>query len=79
MWLYGNGETEDRPDKSGVMVDNAIPVVGALRAIPVREGAANTPEGSRAITNISRDRDQPVLVCAFPETRLVRIVGRGVE
>lgn len=79
MWLYGNGEENDRPDKSGVMVDNAIPVHGALRAIPVRKGAADSAEGMAAITNISRDRDQPVLVCAFPETRLVRIVGRGVE
>lgn len=79
MWIYGNGEEEDRPDKSGMLLDNATPVANVLRALPVRKGADQTPEGIRAINNISRDRDQPVMVSGWPETRILRVVGRGPE
>ncbi len=79
MWLYGYGADEDRPDLSGILVDNAIPVENALRAIPLSLGAQDTPRARLAVERISRGRNQPILVCSYPETQLVRFVGRGVE
>lgn len=79
MWRYGYGEDEDRPDISGIMVDNVPPIENALRAIPLSLGAQDTPEARLAVERISRQRNQPILVCSYPETKLVRFVGRGVE
>ena len=79
MWLYGYGEDEDRPDKSGMILDNATPVANVLRGLPMQEGADNTERGNLAINRISRDRNQPVMVCGWPETRIIRVVGRGAE
>jgi len=79
MWLDGHGAEEDRPDLSGVVIDNALPVANALRAIPLSEGAQDTPRAILAVERISRDRDQCVLVCSYPERNPMRLVGRGVE
>ncbi len=79
MWRYGYGEDEDRPDLSGIMVDNAIPIDNALRAIPLADGGQDTPEARQAVDRISRHRQQPVMVCAYKEAKMVRFVGRGVE
>lgn len=77
MWLYGYGADADRPDRSGVLVDNLLPIAGAVQCKPLRAGAADTPEGNRAIRRIARARNQPALVAGFPETHMVRVVGRG--
>ena len=79
MWLYGNGEDEDRPDISGVIVDNSLRLKNGLQAKPLFKGAESLPRGREAIRRISNHRDQPVLVCSFPEKRLVRVDGRGCE
>ena len=79
MWIYGYGAEEDRPDISGVVIDNAIPIDNALRAIPLSDGAQDTPKGRLAVDRISRDRKQPILVCSYPERYPMRFVGRGVE
>jgi Fe-S-cluster containining protein len=77
MWVAGYGHDCDRPDASGVMVDSATPVENALRALPLWEGAHDAPEGRAAVKRISRSSKTPVMVCKFPEARLLRVVGRG--
>lgn len=79
MWLYGYGNEEDRPDKCGILIDNLLPIANCIQCKPIRKGAADTPEGRAAINRISKQRNQPALVAGFPETHMVRVVGRGVE
>ena len=78
-WLDGLGEEADRPDRCGVLIDRVLPIANCLQAKPIREGAGSSPEGMLAIENMSRDAGEPVLVARFPETKMVRVVGRGIE
>lgn len=79
MWLFGYGDEEDRPDKSGVLIDRILPIENCLQAKPIKPGAQDTEEGRGAVERISRDAGCPVAVASFPETSMVRIVGRGIE
>jgi len=79
MWLAGHGSEDDRPDRCGVMVDSMTPVSNALRGVPLRAGAQDTVRGQLAVERISRSDGRPVMVCEYPETRLLRVVGRGAE
>lgn len=77
QWMCGAGNDEDRPDRCGVLIDTVLPIHNCLQAKPIRAGAADTPEGNAAIERMSRDTNKPVLVARFPETQMVRVVGRG--
>lgn len=79
MWLYGYGAEEDRPDRCGVLIDNLLPIANAIQAKPIRAGAGSSDAGNAAIYRMSRQRNQPALVAEFPETRMVRVVGRGAK
>ncbi len=81
-WLKGHGNFEDRPDKSGILVDDIAspgPIDNSLVAKPLWLDADTQPAGEEAIENISRDSGVPILVVQFTEFRLLRVVGRGVE
>lgn len=60
-WAMGFGSEEDRPDKSGVLVDfrvddvNNTQAVPALYAIGVNEGDERKQTARDAMTRISRD------------------------
>lgn len=76
-WLDGHGEETDRPDRSGMLIDNVLRIKNAIQAKPIRKGAQDTIEGTAATERISRDTGTPALVCGFPETHMIRVVGRG--
>jgi Fe-S-cluster containining protein len=77
MWVAGYGEEEDRPDQCGMIIDSMTPVKNALRGVPIRAGAQDEEAGIKAVNNISKQSNKPVMVCKFPETKMLRIVGRG--
>lgn len=77
LWLAGYGEEEDRPDRCGVLIDTLKPIPNSIQCKPLWEGAQDSPAGVRAIERMSRERNQPALVAGFPETQMVRVVGRG--
>jgi len=79
MWIRGYGAEEDRPDLVGVVLDDVLPIENALRAIPTSEGAQDTHEARLAVERVSRERNQTVLVCSYPERYPMRLIGRGVE
>lgn len=76
-WLDGHGLDEDRPDRSGILSDNVLRIENAIQCKPIRKGAHNTDKGRSAVERISRSKGEPALVCGFPETHMVRVVGRG--
>lgn len=81
-WLDGHGEKEDRPDKSGVVIDdiNHIDKIrNSLIAKPLWWEAEEQYKGVNAIANISRSSNLPIIVLQFTEFKIMRIVGRGVE
>lgn len=81
-WLDGYGEKDDRPDKSGVVIDDITQtgkIENSLVAKPLWFKADEQPNGKKAIENISRGSDLPICVLQFTEFRLLRIVGRGVK
>lgn len=77
-WLRGHGADEDRPDRSGILADNVLRIANAIQCKPIRDGAQDTVEGVAAVERISRSSETPCLVCGFPETHMIRAVGRGV-
>jgi hypothetical protein len=79
VWLAGYGEEEDRPDRCGVLIDTVLPIKNSIQAKPIRPNAGDSLEGDRAIHRMSRDTGKPALVARFPETQMVRVVGRGAE
>ena len=78
-WLLGEGAEEDRPDLCGVLIDTVLPIDNCLQAKPIRKGAGDSELGDAAIHRMSRSSGKPVLVARFPETQMVRVVGRGAE
>ena len=79
MWLQGYGKEADRPDKSGVLIDQVLPIKNSIQCKPLWKGAAYSAKGMLAIEHISRDSDMPALVAGFPETHMVRVIGRGIK
>ena len=77
-WLLGYGNEDDRPDKSGMLVDTVQNIENCWEAKPIWAGAQDRPNGYAAVERISRDSNRPVAVASFPERHMVRIVGRGV-
>lgn len=78
-WLEGHGDEEDRPDKSGMLIDNVLFIENTLQCKPIRKGAQDTPEGLIAVERLTRSAQRVGLVCGFPETHMIRAVGRAVE
>lgn len=78
-WLYGAGAEQDRPDLSGILIDNMLRINGALQAKPLSKEAWDDVKAKRAVHRMSRQTKLPVLVAGFPETHIVEVVGRGVQ
>lgn len=78
MWLDGHGAGDDRPDKSGMLCDNVKKIDGCFQAKPIWGGAQDSEAGRLAVERISRSSGLPALVAGFPETHMVRCVGRGI-
>lgn len=78
-WRYGLGAEQDRPDKTGMLIDNLLRINGALQAKPMHEGAWEDVKAKRAVHRMSRQSRLPVLVAGYPETHIVEVVGRGVQ
>ena len=76
-WLDGHGEEEDRPDRSGVLIDRTKRIHGAVECKPLSQGAADTEEGRRAIERVCKDAGAVGLVLSYCEQRLVRAQGRA--
>jgi hypothetical protein len=77
-WLRGLGNEEDRPDRCGILIDQVKPIHNCLQAKPLWEGAQDDPKAIAAVERMSRQANVPVLVAGFPETHMIRVVGRGV-
>lgn len=75
-WLLGAGDDADRPDRSGVIADRLKEIGNAVECKPLWDGAAEAPDGQRAIERIARDKDMVALVISFYGRQLVRAVGR---
>ena len=81
-WLHGWGSEGDRPDKTGILIDDlAGPqiVKGGLVAKPLWLGAESQPNGIATIEQLSRDSNRPVIVLEFTERQILRVVGKGAE
>lgn len=78
-WLDGHGEEEDRPDRSGMLIDNVLRIHNTVQAKPIRAGAHDTPSGIVAVERVARSARRVALVAGFPETHMVRAVGRPPE
>lgn len=78
LWLQGFGIAADRPDRSGMLMDNIQGIDGAFQAKPIWAGAQDEPKAIEAVARFSRQSNKPALVAEFPETRCVRVVGRGI-
>ena len=81
-WLDGYGETKDRPDRSGVVMDKINqtgPIGNAFIAKPLWFDADVEQAGGTAIKNVSRDSGLPVIVLQFTEFKVLRVVGRGAK
>jgi hypothetical protein len=83
-WLFGYGNEEDRPDKSGVILDNIEWVPGSIVAKQLWRSAAMTKRGRDAINRISNEMDKPVLVLRSgklrgtnPAEQYIACVGKG--
>ena len=76
-WLDGHGAEEDRPDRSGVLVDRMKNIKNAVEVRQLWYGAADLPAGQEAIERISESAAKAALVISFKERRLVRVVGRA--
>ncbi len=76
-WLMGHGAEGDRPDRSGMLIDNLKFIENYLQAKPLWSGAQNTMEANEAINNISRSTDTPVGVASYPEAQLIKVIGHG--
>ena len=78
-WLLGHGDEEDRPDKSGIIVDRSKQIENAHEAKAIWRDAENTPEGKATLERMSKSLGTPVLAIAFGELKITRVVGRSVE
>jgi hypothetical protein len=62
-----------------VIIDQFPGVANAVRAKPIREGAADTEEGVEAVVHVSRRANIPVVIFDYATPVVLRIMGRGVE
>jgi hypothetical protein len=77
-WRAGYGDKNDRPDKSLILFDRSHLIENALEAKALKTNQENTPEGIRAIKNMSRSYGAPVLVLDYETGDIKRVVGRGI-
>jgi hypothetical protein len=78
LWIAGHGNEEDRPDLCDVLIDSMMSADNAFRGVPLSKGAQDTKRGLAAVNRFSKSLDAPILVCEFGETKLLRVVGRGI-
>lgn len=75
-WRNGHGLNQDRPDRSGVLIDNRKHIENAVQCISMTPEAVNSAAGRGAVLRISRDTGKVALVIGYNERRLVRVVGQ---
>ena len=73
-WINGHGADEDRPDRSGILIDRTKDIGNAVEVKPLWPDAADTPEGQETIERVARSKGMAALVLSFYERRLVRVV-----
>lgn len=85
-WLYGYGNEEDRPDKSGIMMDNIEWIPGSIIAKQLWRSAYATKKGEDCIKRISNQMDKPVFVLRSgklrgtnPAEQYIKCFGKGSE
>jgi len=78
VWLLGHGHKNDRPDKSLMLFDNSSGIENTIQAKPLKDNQENSKEGMRAVENMSKSLNLPVIVVNFYERKIQRIVGRGL-
>lgn len=78
-WLEGYGDIEDRPDKSGLLIDTMQRIGNSLECKPIWEGADKTEKGKQLIKRFSQQSQKVVLVTTYLETRLSYAVGEPVS
>lgn len=78
-WLDGHGEEADRPDRSGMLIDNVLRIDNTLQCKPLRKGAQDTHEGMVAVERVVASARKVGLVAGFPETHMIRAVGLPPE
>lgn len=78
-WLDGHGEEADRPDRSGMLIDNVLRIANTLQCKPIRKGAHDSHAGIVAVERVVASAKKVGLVAGFPETHMVRAVGRPPE
>lgn len=74
-WLDGHGHENDRPDRSGVLIDRTKRIGGAVECKPLRQEATDTDQGKLAISRVCNDAGMVGLVLSWCEQRLVRVEG----
>jgi hypothetical protein len=60
-----------------MLIDTIKPIHNCIQAKALWDGAHDEPAGIEAVERMARQVDAPALVAAFPETHMVRVVGRG--
>lgn len=76
-WLLGHGDEDDRPDKSGIIIDRSKKIENAHEAKALWRGAEDSKEGMEVVDRMSKSLGTPVIVLPFGELKIKRIVGRG--
>lgn len=72
-WLLGHGDEEDRPDKSGMIIDRSKRITNAHEAKPLWNGAGS----EEMLTRMSQSVGTPLIVLSWGEMKIDRIVGRS--
>lgn len=78
LWVQGHGDEEDRPDKSGILIDTLHSIENAIECKPIGPGFEDRPEAVAAIERISRSTNKVALVASFYERKFSRVVGRPI-
>ena len=74
FWLLGYGDEDDRPDKSGILVDKINSIENAIECRQVWPDSANTFEGKETIKRMAKLSGEAAIVIDFYEEKIIRVV-----
>ena len=74
-WLDGHGNTEDRPDISGVLMDTTNQIENALECKELWPDSAEAEAGRDAIARVTKSTNRVGLVVSFYEAQIRKVVG----